>query len=453
MRSLSIRVRITLGSALVAAVLLFLVGVGIHFQMLTVTTQSDRTLATSDLEAFMSDIRNNPDETPDQPAAGILVLIKDPAGAYRIDTVPVSLRGALEHHPSGDDTFTVPSDAGKFTVVGKSLATSTGVWQLWAVRSSATSDLTVNEVDRRLAVALAGILIAFTLAAWLLTTLALRPVKKMRAAAEALSETNTTDGLPVGPADDEVAALAVTLNTFLSRVRNTSVREKQMISDASHELRTPIAVMTTQLELAHTHFGDAVALEHDLLSAEASLSRLSRLASNLLELSRLDAAENRQLPSETATATELVTELMGAIDRARMMAGVGHENIQFEDDIVSPDQRYALSPTAFGRVLDNLLINALNASRGAGNIVVSLSQTASALHLRVDDEGTGMPEEFLPHAFDRFSQPDTAQSSGLSGSGLGLALVHSIVTRAEGSVTLANRHPSGLTVEVLIDNV
>ncbi|TIH36165.1 sensor histidine kinase [Subtercola vilae] len=453
MRALSIRVRITLGSALVAAALLILVGVGIHLQMLTVTAQSDRTLAASDLEAFMSDIRNNPNETPDPPAAGILVLVRDPGGAYRVDTVPTGIRDALHDHSSGDDTFTLTSAAGSYTVVGKTLATPSGVWQLWAVRSSATSNLTVSEVDRRLAVALAGILVVFTFAAWLLTTLALRPVTKMRASAEILSETDSDDELPVGPANDELSALAATLNNFLRRVRGTAVRERQMISDASHELRTPIAVMSAQLELAHTHFGDAAALEKEVLAAEASLSRLARLASNLLELSRLDAAGEKQNPHETSTAGELVTELMSAIDRARMIAGAGQVTIEFEDTIVSPEQKCLLTPTAFGQVLDNLLINALNASGGTGNITVALDQTASALRLIITDEGTGMPEEFIPHAFERFSQPDTAQGSGISGSGLGLALVHTILDRAEGTITLTNRQPTGLIVEVLIANV
>ncbi|MCU1478163.1 MAG: sensor histidine kinase [Subtercola sp.] len=454
MRSLSIRLRITIGSALVAAALLTLVGVAVHFQIMNITAGSDQTLATSDLESYISDLRNNANETPDKPAVGILVLIKDPAGAFRVDTVPAEVRTALQTHPSGDDTFVVNEPDGKYTVVGRSIATTTGVWQLWAVRSGATSELTVTAVDRALMVGLAAILVLFTFAAWLLTTLALRPVGRMRQTAETLSERPGDAELPVGPAHDELSALATTLNSFIRRMRNTAHRERQMVSDASHELRTPIAVMSTQLELAHTSFGDAAALEEEIIAAQASLSRLASLADNLLELSRLEAAsETRQPHYESATAVELVTELMEAIDRARMLAGADHASIQFDASVTSQDQKYLLSAAAFGRVLDNLLVNAVNASGGAGEITVTLSQSATALNILVTDDGTGMPEEFLPHAFERFSQPEAARAPGHSGSGLGLALVHAVITRAEGTVTLVNRSPHGLDVSILIPNI
>jgi two-component system OmpR family sensor kinase len=463
MHRLSIRLRITIGSALVAAALLTLVGVAVHFQIMNITAQSDQTLAASDLEAYISDLRNNPNETPDKPAAGILVLIRDPAGAYRVDTVPSGVRTALERHPPGDDSFVMNEQGAKYTVVGKSIATSTGVWQLWAVRSGAASDLTVTAIDHGLAIGLAATLVVFTFAAWLLTTLALRPVGKMRATAETLSERAGDAELPVGPANDELSALAVTLNSFIRRVRSTAHRERQMVSDASHELRTPIAVMSTQLELAHTHFGDAAALEKEIIAAQGSLSRLASLAANLLELSRLEAATDSKQPHyESATAAELVTELMGAIDRARMLAGDDQANIQFEATVASPDQRYLLSAASFGRVLDNLLVNAVNAVTSvsavhvagrAGDITVTLEQTANHIAVLVDDDGPGMPEEFLPHAFERFSQPEAARAPGHGGSGLGLALVHAVITRAEGTVALANREPHGLEVMMLIPNI
>ncbi|MCU1482898.1 MAG: sensor histidine kinase [Subtercola sp.] len=453
-RRLSIRVRITLGSALVATALLTVVGVAIHFQIMNITAESDQTLASSDLEAYISDIRTNPGETPDAPAVGILVLIKDPAGAFRVDTVPAEVRTALQKHPSGDASFVMREPSATFTVVGKSIAAPDGVWQLWAVRNAATSALTVSAVDRGLGVGLTAILVLFTFAAWLLTTLALRPVSRMRATAESLSERPDDAELPVGPAHDELSALATTLNSFIRRVRTTAHRERQMVSDASHELRTPIAVMSTQLELAHAHFGDAAALESEILAAQTSLSRLASLAANLLELSRLEAAFDTKQPHyESSTAADLETELMGAIDRARMLAGIDRESIQFEACVVSPEQKYLLSAASFGRVLDNLLVNAVNASHGTGEITVTLHQEASALAVLVSDEGTGMPDDFLPHAFERFSQPGPARAPGQTGSGLGLALVHAVIARAEGSVTLANREPRGLVVSILIPNI
>ena len=127
-------------------------------------------------------------------------------------------------------------------------------------------------------------------AAWLFATLALRPVALMQRTARTLSLDANGGELPVGPVHDELFELATTLNAFIQRMRDTAQREREMVSAASHELRTPLSVMTTQLELAHKHFGDAQALEEEIRSAEHTLARLSRLAGNLLELSRLDAA-------------------------------------------------------------------------------------------------------------------------------------------------------------------
>jgi signal transduction histidine kinase len=253
--------------------------------------------------------------------------------------------------------------------------------------------------------------------------------------------------LPVGPATDELSDLAETLNAFIARMRDTADRERQMVSAASHEIRTPLAVVITQLELAHRHFGDADALEKEIRAAEGSLARLSRLATNLLELSRLDAAPP---VAARATASELETELMDSVDRLRTITGGAGPEIELDTAIERADAPYPLSVSAFSRILDNLGANAIAATPSAGRITLLLEQHDSTLELRVEDTGHGMPEEFVPHAFERFSRPDEARTSRDGGSGLGLALVAALVDTADGSVTLVNRRPSGVRVTVVL---
>ncbi|PPG51443.1 sensor histidine kinase [Rathayibacter sp. AY2B3] len=447
LRSLSIRSRITLGSLLVA-----LIGVGattlvLHAQFRSIVVASEVTLAEGDLAPYLADLRSEPTETPDPPAEGILIFARAPGGAVPVDTMPHDVHEVLDRSSGNDGASTVVTDEDvRFTVVSRTLDTGAGTWELWAARSGAGSDLTVAALDRTLLVSAAALVILSALAAWLLTGVALRPVERMRRTAASLGDRDGGE-LPVGSATDELSDLAETLNAFLARTRDTADRERQMVSAASHEIRTPLAVVITQLELAHRHFGDADALETEIRAAEGSLARLSRLATNLLELSRLDAAPP---VAARATARELETELMDSVDRLRTIAGGAGPEIELDTAIERADAPYPLSASAFSRILDNLGANAIAATPPGGHITLRLRQHDSGLELHVEDTGHGVPEEFVPHAFERFSRPDEARTSRDGGSGLGLALVAALVDTADGSVALENRSSGGVAVTMVL---
>lgn len=222
-----------------------------------------------------------------------------------------------------------------------------------------------------------------------------------------------------------------------------------MVSDAAHELRTPLAALRTQLELAHDDFGDAEALAGQVAAAEASVAHLSSLATNLLELSRL---ESREGAAGSATTRELVEQLMGSIDRARMLGLAKRADIGFELLDTDRLQHYALDRQGFGRIADNLLANGVAAIDPGGSVTATVEQTASGIVLTVSDSGPGMDESFLPRAFERFTRPDDSRSAATGGSGLGLALVRAIASAAGGTATAANTHP-GLIVTVSIPSV
>ena len=442
-RAWSIRLRITLGSVLIATIVLAGAAAAIHFQAGSITQRSDETLAVGDLSSFEADIRSNPTEPPDTPAAGVLVVVRDPGGRTVIETVPRELHDRFEEaRDGGEDNHTVRIVAGgtEYVVVSRTVDTPAGQWSLWSARSAAASNLTTTSIDRSLLVGIVIAIVAFGGAAWLLATAALRPVARMRSSAEALSRGEGSGELPVGPADDELSALARTLNDFISQERTTALRERQMVSDASHELRTPLAVVATQLELAHASFGDAAALEREVLAAEVSLARLSRLATMLLELSQIEALEASGAPGrgEEATGAELVSEVMLAVDRARLLAGPDGIAVEFDASVGRDAERYPVSPTSFGRIVDNLVMNSIAACDPGGRVTLDLRQLDEGLRVVVTDTGTGIPHDFLPLAFGRFSRPDSSRARSSGGSGLGLALVQALVDRARGSVSLEN---------------
>jgi signal transduction histidine kinase len=262
----------------------------------------------------------------------------------------------------------------------------------------------------------------------------------------------------VGPAQDELSELAMTLNDLIRRLRASADRERQMVSDASHELRTPLAVLRGQLELAELDAGDPEALLQDIRSSHTTALRLGQLANNLLELSRIEAGPS----SGRIDWRTLVDELTDAVDRARLLASGEEEartiSVDFEYDPKArpaPGAKVALSPTDFGRILDNLLGNAVTAirsergDRSDATITATLAAVDGEAVLTVRDSGPGMPDDFIPVALDRFTRADGARTSKSGGGGgLGLAIVAALADAAGGRVTLANASPSGLLVTV-----
>ena len=448
---LTIRARITIGSVLIAAMIFAIAMMAAHAQVVSILSAADATLARTDLDSYAIEVVANPSGLVDDSGKGLLVSIRDPGGVVKLDTLPHDIHRVVEHRAGRNETFSSGEDGTSFVVVGRLVKTTTGEWSLWAARSTASSQLAMQSLDSAFVIGGIVLLGAFGFASWLLAAAALGPVRRMRQKAESLG-VDSTAVLPVARAKDELSELATTLNAFLARVRASSAREKQVVSDAAHELRTPLSALKTQLELAHDDFDDANALAAQIVAAEKSVARLSSLASNLLELSRLTG---QPVPTRPSSADELVSELMGSIDRARMIGLANSAEVGFTVSLVSSVSsvnaraRFAISAENFGRLADNLLANSLAAIPEGGSVDAELTEEPQAIVLRITDTGPGMAEDFLPHAFDRFSRPDDSRTASTGGSGLGLALVHAIATAANGTVQLQNT-ASGLVATVSI---
>ncbi|MCU1505499.1 MAG: two-component system, OmpR family, sensor kinase [Microbacteriaceae bacterium] len=447
---LTIRWRIALGSLLIAALFFGVAGITFRAQVGSILNRAATTLLANDAEQFESAIVGSNGDSVDQPGRGQLVAVIDPTGKTKVNTLPVSLAArlaTLRNYDSSVHTIATPDDT--YLVRNETLATASGTWHVITARSQETFTLLLDQLTVALWIAVVILVMGFGGASWLLTAAALRPVTRMRKHAEELSARGSAEPLVVGVARDELSALAVTLNEFILQLRAASERERQMVSDASHELRTPIAVLKTQLELAHLATGDAVALEAEIAAAERSVQRLAGLANGLLELSQAQS-EASDAPS---TISDLADELARSVDHARLLAAARDITVDFDLDDAVDAGRFAISAGNFGRLVSNLTDNAIKALPGSGWVRLDLRRAGTALTLTVSDNGPGMPPGFIPIAFDRFSRPDESRNVNDGGSGLGLAIVHAIVVGAQGTVRLENRGSGGLRVTVTVPEI
>lgn len=283
-------------------------------------------------------------------------------------------------------------------------------------------------------ISIAGpLLIAFVvLAGWRSVRAALAPVERMRREAESISSLDTRVRLSSVPGDDEVARLARTLDGMLDRLHVAFDRERAFVDDASHELRTPIAVMRGELELALASAAeaDSAGLDRALRAAGKENERLGRLAEDLLLLAR-ERAGTLVVRNEPIDLLDLCwAEAM----RLGGLLGIGVG--------VDGDPLVALGdPERLRQVLANLLGNA--AAAGARRVRIEVRETSEEVQIAVGDDGPGFPPTMLPTAFDRFVRADGARTRDIGGAGLGLAIVRAVVGAHGGRVEANNGPPLG----------
>jgi len=267
------------------------------------------------------------------------------------------------------------------------------------------------------------------LATWLVTGYTLRPIAELRRGAGEVTETGVPRDLPVPPARDEVRSLAVTLNDMLSRLADAQQRQRDLVSDTAHELRSPIASIRAQLEVALDH-PDGLDWAQTARDVHADTLRLARLTEDLLLLARLDGQHLRRKPTDLSAMCVSVAARYAA-------ARVPVRAVAPAPCVVAGD------PDALSRLLVNLLDNAVR--HAASRVCVSVRADAGWAALVVSDDGPGIPAEDAERAFGRFSRLDNARSrtgeEGVEGAGLGLAIVKSTAEAHGGTVSLSDAGP------------
>jgi signal transduction histidine kinase len=456
MRGQAIRSRITIWSVLIAAVLIAVAAFAFLGSVESIVAASTRALLDSDGASYEASIQRGMTDQFSNPGEQQLIAIVDPTGHVRLSNLPHSLNEKMAELEklSASGLHSVQGGHGvRYSVSVEDVLAPTSVngavqvWRIIAARNSASGAVVLDGVSDALIGAGFALVVAFGVSAWMVTGLSLRPVMRMRRQASLLSQSTSADTLPIGPVRDELSALAETLNEFITSVRASTDRERQMVADASHELRTPIAVLKTQLQLAHLSRGDATALEKEIVAAELTLERLSNLTTNLLTLSRIEAADTAG-PTQHSRGEVILAEFLASMDRAIVLGSARGVSVDFSTDGVEPDGRVPILPVDFAGLVDNLVSNAIAASPRGARVDVLLERRDNLLVLTVLDCGHGITADFLAVAFDRFSRPVASRGRAVGGNGLGLAIVKAIVTRSGGDVRLEQRREGGVRATV-----
>jgi two-component system, OmpR family, sensor kinase len=291
-------------------------------------------------------------------------------------------------------------------------------------------DEALRELLLQLTIADLATVLAASVVGWGATRAALGPVENYRRAA-ATAGGDPSARLPVDPnRDDELTRLGTTLNTLLAEIESGQRRERQFLADASHELRSPLALLAAEVEWARHRPRTPEELDQVLISVGDQTARLARLTDALLDLE--EANENSRIRREPIKLSLLVGTSIAPFQAAAAEAGRAI-HVTADDTVVSVEPRWIeLS-------LGNLVGNALK--HGAGTVEVNARSDQDTIRIEVRDQGEGIPKDLGMAAFERFARADEARTT--PGNGLGLAIVDAVVRRHNGHVELI---PGGVRI-------
>jgi two-component system, OmpR family, sensor kinase len=338
-------------------------------------------------------------------------------------------------------------------ILATPMARRDGIWVVVVATAVANNVTAINHVSTGLLVGGAALVLLASSGAWLLSTLALRPVEQMRRqAAELAAGTDSGKAqLQVPATRDELARLGHTLNHLLDALGGALAQQRAFVADAGHELRTPITLLQTELELAERDCRSAADLRRAIANARQDTARLATLTEQLLFLASHDEGGN----PPTRELQPLRPLIERCAERARRLAG----QRQIALCLQVPDEAVAdIDANDVERALDNLLANAVRHAPDGTAVDIEVHDvdpdedptpatnaqpTHGSLQIVVRDHGPGFPDSFIPHALERFRRADPGRSSASGGSGLGLAIVQAVATEHGGTVSVANAATGG----------
>jgi heavy metal sensor kinase len=276
---------------------------------------------------------------------------------------------------------------------------------------------------------------------WWLAAFALRPLTVLAADAREIDVRTLERRVPTRGVQDELEDVASAFNDTLGRLEHSVAEMRQFSAALAHELRTPLAALRGEIELALRQSSRNADEQSRLASQIEELDRLARLIDQILTLARAESGQIRLTfaPVDVGALAASLVEQLEPVAQARTI------DLRCERNgtvMVKGDAGW------LQRLLLNLLDNAIKFTREGGQVVLRVSHEAGRARIDVRDTGIGMPSDVMPHVFERFFQADPARSSVNDGAGVGLSLVKWIVDRHEGTISVNSRVGEGSTFTV-----
>jgi signal transduction histidine kinase len=441
-RAATLRSRLTLlATALVALVLL-----ASAFALVTVQRQ----LLTRGVDdALLQRADNVQAAVAQQPAGTVLpgegdredsfLQLLDPNGrvvasSSNIAALPAVAKALASRDAPKAQTVRVTSlSASEYRLYSRPVASVTGPRTLLLGKNVDDVNDSVTILETSLAVAIPIVVALLAAGVWWLTGRVLRPVEAIRSEVASISGAELHRRVPVQPRADEISRLANTMNAMLERVQHATDRQRQFVADASHELRSPLTRIRSELEIALAH-PDASPPQQTFRELLTDTQELQQLVDDLLFLARSESGVHPR-PDTIIDLDDLLLEQMSRL-KSR-----GHINTDVHG--VSAG-RVTGDPHQLARAIANVVRNAERYA--ATTVTVALREDDSHTVLTVTDDGPGIPEDQREAVFERFTRLDSSRTREAGGAGLGLAIVHDIVTRHRGTIVITAAHPTGARI-------
>lgn len=427
----SIRARVTAGATAIVALILVTSAVLAVLVLGRVLTASVEESAEQDLESLSSQIEDDPAR-----AESIVAGIDDDQ-LVRLSTSDGTVVNDEDAHllpEPGDSPQQVTVDDEPYLVVSDDAelaGDAEDAGTLTVARTTEHVDETVTATTTLLAIAVPLVVLLVGAVVWIVTGRALRPVDRLRRQVDAITAEELSRRVDAG--DDELGALATTMNRMLARLEHSQAVQRRFVSDASHELRSPLATVRQHAELGAS-YPDATSLPELSEVVLDEGERMQDLVEGLLLLARLD--EDHRPPTETVDLDDLL------FAEAARLARVSELDVDVTWVEAAQVQG---NPRLLGRAVRNLVDNA--ARHAASRIVLGLRDAGSTggatVELTVADDGDGVPTGDRERIFDRFARLDDGRARDTGGSGLGLAIVKEVAQAHHGQVTAGESTGTG----------
>ena len=411
----------------------------------------DSTVAIIDSAAGDNHSSSTNSGAPVPPDKGIFVRVLDlhrktvysTPGFSKLSVPPDSITQALKRIPWRGTVSLANSDdpVRLYSTVLVEKGTVIGVIQVG--QSLARLHASLERVMQALMLIIPLILTISAFVSYWLAGRAFKPIHRLAYTAREIGAKDLHQRVAVPPAKDEVKDLALIFNQMIGRLERAFNQQRRFVADASHELRTPVAVIRSMTDVALAQSTSIEDYEHVFREVNAEAERLGHLISDLLALARADEGQV-QLDCEPVQLDLLTADVVESL------ASLAQErNIVLTTSILQPATVMGDAARLI-QVIMSLVDNALIYTNAGGNVTVSVETCAAHVHLSVSDTGIGIAQKDIEHIFERFYRADPARSKASGGSGLGLAIVDWVVRVHRGVVSVTSQPGQGSTFIVTL---